>query len=312
MAESKENITSFIKRAAAGAGFSFCGISKAEKLDDEARLLEQWLKQNRHGKMSYMENHFDMRVDPGKLVPGARSVISLMYNYYTRQKRADDGFKISTYALGEDYHEVIRNKLNALIKLIKETAGDFHSRVFVDSAPVLEKAWAVKSGIGWQAKNTNIINRNAGSFFFLAEIICDLDLIYDGPVKDHCGTCTACIDACPTDALHDPYFIDATKCISYLTIELKDELLPKEFSDKMEGYIFGCDICQDVCPWNRFSKQHTEPKFLPSDTFSNMQPDDWIELTEERFNTIFKNSAVKRTKFKGLKRNIQFINKEEA
>ncbi len=308
MQQAKENNTSFIKKITTEAGFSFCGISKAEKLDEEALLLEKWLNQNRHGQMMYMENHFDMRVDPTKLVPGAKSVISLMYNYFTIPKQNENNtYKISTYAYGDDYHEVIKNKLKDLLTLIQLKAGDFHARVFVDSAPVLEKAWAKKSGIGWQGKNTNLIHPKAGSFFFLAEIISDLELIYDSPIKDHCGTCTACIDACPTDALHDPYFIDATKCISYLTIELKDQLLPELFNGKMENYIFGCDICQDVCPWNRFSSPHSEQKFNPSAEFLDMHKKEWIELKEETFKGLFKNSAIKRTKFSGLKRNIKFV-----
>ncbi|MBC8046809.1 MAG: tRNA epoxyqueuosine(34) reductase QueG [Fimbriimonadaceae bacterium] len=307
----QHQVTTFIKQKAAVSGFSFCGISKAGQLDDEARHLELWLKQNRNGKMQYMENHFDNRIDPSKLVPGAKSVISLMYNYFTTTKQKDSSAaKISQYAYGEDYHDVIKNKLHAFIAELRNEIGDFHCRIFVDSAPVLEKAWAKKSGIGWQGKNTNIINPKAGSFFFLAEIICDLELEYDGPIKDYCGSCTACIDACPTDALHDPYFIDATKCISYLTIELKDEILPAEFKNKMDNWMFGCDVCQDVCPWNKFSKQHDEPKFNPSNDLINMNKNDWKEITEEIFNSLFKNSAIKRTKYRGLKRNIRFISNE--
>lgn len=300
--------TDFVKKSAATAGFSFCGISRAEKLEDEARLLEIWLKQNRHGKMQYMENHFDKRIDPTVLMPGAKSVISLMYNYFTEEKQNPDAeFKISKYAFGEDYHDVIKIKLRELILELQNSIGDFHARIFVDSAPVLEKAWAKKSGLGWQGKNTNVINPKAGSFYFLAEIICDLEFEYDGPIKDYCGSCTACIDACPTDALHDPYFIDASKCISYLTIELKDALIPETFKNKMDNWIFGCDICQDVCPWNRFSKQHAETKFNPSDELVNLNKTGWLELTEEIFKELFNNSAVKRTKFDGLKRNINFV-----
>lgn len=300
--------TELAKRLASESGFSFCGISKAEKLDDEARMLESWLKQNRHGRMQYMENHFEKRIDPTVLMPGSKSVISLMYNYFTGQKQAaSSGFKISKYAFGEDYHDVIKNKLREFILELQKSAGDFHARIFVDSAPVLEKAWAKKSGLGWQGKNTNIIHPKAGSFFFLAEIICDLEFDYDGPMKDYCGSCTACIDACPTDALHDPYFIDASKCISYLTIELKDALIPERFNNKMDDWIFGCDICQDVCPWNRFSKQHVEPKFNPSNELINLNKEGWMEMTEEIFNELFKNSAVKRTKYVGLRRNIHFV-----
>ncbi|MBK7038288.1 MAG: tRNA epoxyqueuosine(34) reductase QueG [Chitinophagales bacterium] len=304
----KENITAFIKKGAADAGFSYCGISKAGQLEEEARLLEKWLNQNRHGKMFYMENHFDMRIDPTKLVPDSKSVISLMYNYFTEEKQTEEAdYHISTYAFGEDYHVVIKDKLYTFINEIKHIAGDFHSRIFVDSAPVLEKAWAQKSGLGWQGKNTNIINPRSGSFFFLAEIICDLELIYDGPMKDYCGSCTACVDACPTDALHEPYYIDATKCISYLTIELKDEFISSEFKGKMENRIFGCDICQDVCPWNRFSTPHKENKFIPQPELLDLKKKDWDQLSEESFNRLFKDSPVQRTKFKGLKRNIDFL-----
>lgn len=305
--EAIKNITLFIHERAAGAGFSFCGISKAARLDDEARRLEQWLEQGRHGKMQYMENYFDMRIDPTVLMPGARSVISLMFNYYTEKELSSDSkYIISKYAYGEDYHVVIKEKLRMLVAEIQEKAGHFDVRVFVDSAPVMEKAWAQRSGLGWQGKNTNIIHPKAGSFFFLAEIICDLELEYDHPISDHCGTCTACVDACPTDALHTPYQIDASKCISYLTIELKDELIPEAFSNQMENRIFGCDICQDVCPWNRFSKQHHEPRFEPKEELSRMSDRAWEEITEEIFKTLFKDSAVSRTKWKGLKRNILF------
>lgn len=300
--------TQLIKATAANAGFSFCGISKAAKLDEEAIALEKWLSQHRHGKMQYMEKYFDMRIDPTLLMPGAKSVISLMYNYFTTNNPTEKSqFKISKYALGDDYHEVIKNKLRSLIEVLQHNIGDFHARIFVDSAPVLEKAWAKRSGIGWQGKNTNLINPKAGSFYFLAEIITDLEFAYDGPIKDYCGTCTACVDACPTDALHDPYFIDASKCISYLTIELKDALIPEKFKPQMEDWIFGCDICQDVCPWNRFSTQHAEQKFDPSEKLMGLKSDGWMEMTEEIFKEIFKHSAVKRTKFEGLKRNIDFV-----
>ncbi len=301
-------LTQFVKQKASDIGFSFCGIAQAEQLQEEARALEQWLQQGRHGKMHYMENYFDKRIDPRQLMHGAKTVISLMYNYYTPKKQHDFAApKISKYAYGEDYHNVIKDKLKAFVEIINEHAGDIEARIFVDSAPVLDKAWAKKSGIGWQAKNTNIIHPKAGSFFFLAEIICDLKLEYDGPMKDYCGTCTACIEACPTDALHDPYFIDASKCISYLTIELRDELLPDEFRKKTENWMFGCDICQDVCPWNRFAKQHAEPRFEPDEKLLNMSDNEWIELTEEIYKELFKDSAVQRTKFAGLKRNIRYL-----
>lgn len=298
-----------IKRIAADAGFDFCGISKAEALTDEARKLEKWLSAGHHGTMHYMEQHFDKRIDPRILVPGAKSVISLMYNYYPSKKIGDGvKHKISSYAYGEDYHFVIKDILYNMVAQMRESIGDFEARVFVDSAPVLEKAWAQRSGIGWQGKNTNIIHPRSGSFFFLAEIICDVELIPDGPIKDHCGTCTACLDACPTEAL-TPYHIDATKCISYLTIELRDAI-PETFKGKMDGWMYGCDVCQEVCPWNRFSKPHAQKRFEASEALENMNGDDWIEITEDIFRKLFKNAAVKRTKFVGLKRNIAFLNGE--
>ncbi|MBK9455480.1 MAG: tRNA epoxyqueuosine(34) reductase QueG [Bacteroidetes bacterium] len=299
----KSHITQFIKTAAANAGFSFCGIAKAEQLPDEARKLERWLNQGKHGKMGYMENYFDKRIDPTQLMPGAKSVISLLYNYFPEQTLSSS-LKIAKYAYGEDYHDVIKEKLRLLVTALQQEVGDFEARIFVDSAPVLEKAWAQKSGLGWQGKNTNLINPKLGSFYFLAEIICDLPLHYDHPIKDYCGTCTACVDACPTDALVEPYQIDASKCISYLTIELKDALIPEQFHGKMENWIFGCDICQDVCPWNRFAKQHQEPKFLPTDDLKNVAANDWKEVTAEIFNQVFKHSAIKRTKWSGWERNI--------
>ena len=299
----KSHITQFIKTADANAGFSFCGIAKAEQLPDEARKLERWLNQGKHGKMGYMENYFDKRIDPTQLMPGAKSVISLLYNYFPEQTLSSS-LKIAKYAYGEDYHDVIKEKLRLLVTALQQEVGDFEARIFVDSAPVLEKAWAQKSGLGWQGKNTNLINPKLGSFYFLAEIICDLPLHYDHPIKDYCGTCTACVDACPTDALVEPYQIDASKCISYLTIELKDALIPEQFHGKMENWIFGCDICQDVCPWNRFAKQHQEPKFLPTNDLKNVAANDWKEVTAEIFNQVFKHSAIKRTKWSGWERNI--------
>jgi len=302
----KSHITNFVKTSAADAGFSFCGIAKAEKLENEARLLETWLQQNRHGNMQYMENYFDKRIDPTLLVPGAKSVISLMYNYYTTANQQSD-YKLASYAFGEDYHHVIKAKLSSLIDTLQTTIGQFEARIFVDSAPVLEKAWAKRSGVGWQGKNTNIINPKSGSFFFLAEIICDVEFDYDGPIKDYCGTCTACVDACPTEALNTPYQIDASKCISYLTIELKDALIPETFAGKMDNWIFGCDICQTVCPWNRFSKQHEEQRFNPKQALLGMTNNDWREITEDVFKELFGKSAVKRTKYLGLERNIKFV-----
>ena len=294
-----------IKTEAKKLGFLSCGISKAEFLEDEAPRLERWLKDGKHGKMAYMENHFDKRLDPRLLVPDAKSIISLLLNYYSPLDQLDGAPKISKYAYGKDYHHVIKDKLKQLFQIINNKIGEVSGRVFVDSAPVMEKSWAVRSGLGWQGKNTNLISKKAGSFFFIAELIVDLELEYDTPVTDHCGTCTACIDACPTEAL-TPYHIDASKCISYLTIELKDQI-PTAFKNKMDDWAFGCDVCQDVCPWNRFSKQHNEPLFSPNSEVINYTKKNWEEITQETFNIIFKNSAIKRTGFKGFKRNISFL-----
>ena len=294
-----------IKTEAKKLGFLSCGISKAEFLEDEAPRLERWLKDGKHGKMAYMENHFDKRLDPRLLVPDAKSIISLLFNYYTPLDQLDGAPKISKYAYGKDYHHVIKDKLKQLFQIINNKIGEVSGRVFVDSAPVMEKSWAVRSGLGWQGKNTNLISKKAGSFFFIAELIVDLELEYDTPVTDHCGTCTACIDACPTEAL-TPYHIDASKCISYLTIELKDQI-PTTFKGKMDDWAFGCDVCQDVCLWNRFSKQHNEPLFSPNSEVINYTQKNWEEITQETFNIIFKNSAIKRTGFKGFKRNISFL-----
>lgn len=305
---SKTAYTGFIKSEAKRLGFLSCGISEAGFLEEESPLLESWLKDRCHGEMSYMENHFDKRLDPRKLVDGARSVISLSLNYYTDQLQIDpEAPKISRYAYGEDYHFVIKNKLRSLIESITENIGEVNGRAFVDSAPVLDKAWAKKSGLGWIGKNSNLINKKAGSYFFLAEIITDLDLDYDiAPSKDHCGTCTKCIDACPTEAIVAPYIVDGSKCISYLTIELKNEI-PSEFKGKMDNWMFGCDICQDVCPWNKFSVLNTEPSFVPNQDLLQIKSEEWQEITQDIFNKVFKNSAVKRTKFSGLKRNIEFL-----
>ena len=296
-----------IKTEAKKLGFLSCGISKAEFLEDEATRLERWLKDGKHGKMAYMENHFDKRLDPRLLVPDAKSIISLLLNYYSPLDQLDGAPKISKYAYGKDYHHVIKDKLKQLFLIINNKIGEVSGRVFVDSAPVMEKSWAVRSGLGWRGKNTNLISKKAGSFFFIAELIVDLKLEYDTPVTDHCGTCTACIDACPTEAL-TPYNIDASKCISYLTIELKDQI-PTPFKNKMDNWAFGCDVCQDVCPWNRFSKQHNEPLFSPNSEVINYTQKNWEEITQETFNIIFKNSAIKRTGFKGFKRNISFLKK---
>jgi len=297
-----------IKDEALRLGFMHCGIAKAGFLEEEAPRLENWLKDNRHGQMNYMENHFDKRLDPRLLVEDAKSVISLALNYFPEEQQSDpDAPKISKYAYGMDYHTVIKDKLFLLLSFIEENIGAVSGRAFVDSAPVLDRAWAKKAGIGWVGKNSNIISKKSGSFFFLAELIIDLDLIYDDPfMTDHCGSCTRCIDACPTDAILSPAIIDANKCISYLTIELREEI-PSKFDDKMENWMFGCDICQDVCPWNRFSVPHAEPKFVPNENLLQMKKEDWMDITEDVFKQIFKNSAVKRTKFKGLLRNIDFI-----
>jgi epoxyqueuosine reductase len=299
--------TELIKDKAKQLGFSFCGISKAEFLLSEAPKLEKWLKENKNGKMAYMENHFDKRLDPTLLVEDSKSVISLMYNYYTPKKQIDSlAPKISKYAYGEDYHDVVKEKLKELLLFIQLEIGEVSGRCFVDSAPILERAWAAKSGLGWIGKNGNLINKGNGSYFFLAELIIDLELSYDGIVTDHCGTCTACIDACPTQAIVAPTIIDGSKCISYFTIELK-EAIPTAMKGKFDNWAFGCDVCQDVCPWNKFSKPHQEPKFEPNEQLLNMNKQDWQEITEQVFSQLFKKSAVKRTKYNGLKRNIDFI-----
>jgi epoxyqueuosine reductase len=300
--------TRFIKTQAAELGFDFCGISRAEFLHEEAPRLEKWLREGKHGQMAYMANHFDKRLDPRLLVEGARSVVSLLYNYYPEQEipTEKDGYQISKYAYGTDYHFVIKDKLKGFIEAIREEVGDVNGRAFVDSAPVMDKAWARKGGLGWVGKHSNLINKQSGSFFFIAELILDLELEYDGPVKDFCGTCTRCIDACPTDAITEPYVVDGSKCISYFTIELK-EAIPEEVKGKFDNWIFGCDICQDVCPWNRFSKPHQEPQFLPNTHLKEMKASDWEEITEDIFRAVFQKSAVKRTKLEGLKRNIAFV-----
>lgn len=288
-------------------GFLACGIAKAEFLESEAPHLENYLKEKRNGNLSYMENHFDKRLDPRLLVDGAKSVISLLYNYYPEKTQREDTYKISKYAYGEDYHFVVKDKLRDLMDFIREEIGEVNGRVFTDSAPILEGAWAEKAGIGWMGKHSLLITKQSGSFFFLGELIIDLELEYDTPfVTDHCGSCTRCIDACPTNAIVFDKKIDASKCISYFTIELKDEI-PIEMKGKFEDWMFGCDICQDVCPWNRFSKPHSEERFLPNDEILNFSKSDWEEITEEEFRKIFRKSPVKRTKFTGLTRNIKFL-----
>lgn len=303
-----------IKEEAKRLGFDRCGISKAGFLEEEAPRLEQWLLQDMHGRMKYMENHFDKRLDPRKLVAGAKSVVSLLYNYFPSEQQDETAPQISKYAYGRDYHFVIKEKLAELSFFISENIGAVNGRAFVDSAPVLDRAWAKKSGLGWVGKNTNLITREQGSFFFIAELIIDLDLEADHAIEDYCGTCTACLDACPTEAIVKPYVVDGSKCISYFTIELREEI-PAEVKGKFSnrdgtgaGWIFGCDICQDVCPWNRFSKPHREQDFNPPGELLQMKSNDWAEITEEVFNKLFAHSAVKRTGYNGLKKNLKFIN----
>jgi epoxyqueuosine reductase len=300
--------TRFIKETALSLGFSHCGIAKAAPLDEDARRLEKWLHAGMQGSMQYLENHFDLRVDPTKLVPGAKSVITLTQNYYSPKKQPADSPKISTYAYGTDYHFVIKEKLNKLLASIQQKAGDIVGRGFVDSAPVLERTWAQKSGVGWIGKNGNLISKTDGSFFFIATIIVDLPLIYDDPfAKDYCGSCTKCIDACPTDAILPDKTVDGSKCISYFTIELKDAIIPSEMKGKFDNWMFGCDTCQDVCPWNRFSKQHAEPGFTPNTAIESFGVQQWNDLTKEGFKNVFKNSPLQRSKFEGITRNLQFI-----
>ncbi|RWX03613.1 tRNA epoxyqueuosine(34) reductase QueG [Flavobacterium cerinum] len=306
MIDNKQKYTAFIKAEAKRLGFLSCGISKAGFLEEEAPRLEKWLNENRNGQMQYMENYFDKRLDPTLLVEDAKSVISLLLNYYPGETQTDASYKISKYAYGQDYHFVIKEKLKELLHSMQENIGEVGGRAFVDSAPVLDKAWAAKSGLGWRGKNSNLLTKQVGSFFFIAELIVDIDLEYDHAVTDHCGNCTACIDACPTEAIIEPYVVDGSKCISYFTIELRDNM-PNEMKGKMDDWAFGCDICQDVCPWNRFSKPHNEPLFNPHPDLLSMTKKDWEEITEDTFRAVFKNSAVKRTKFEGLKRNLDFL-----
>lgn len=298
--------TSFIKSEAKRLGFLSCGISKAGFLEEDAPRLEDWLNKQMNGQMTYMENNFDKRLDPTLLVDGAKSVVSLLLNYYPSEFKKDS-YKISKYAYGQDYHFVIKEKLNELLASIQSNIGEVSGRAFVDSAPVLDKAWATKSGLGWIGKNSNLLTQKVGSFYFIAELIIDLDLEYDHATTDHCGTCTACIDACPTQAIVAPYVVDGSKCISYFTIELKENI-PQEMQGKLDDWVFGCDICQDVCPWNKFSKPHSEPLFNPNPEILSMSKKDWIEITEETFKTVFKNSPLKRAKFEGLKKNVNFLN----
>lgn len=300
--------TQLIKQFSKQLGFDYCGIAKAERLDEDAKRLEQWLNKGMHGSMQYMENHFELRIDPTKLVPDARSVITLMMNYFPSAEQNEQAPKISKYAYGEDYHEVIRERLKELMKLINEQIGDVNGRGFVDSAPVLERSWAVKSGLGWVGKNGNLISKQSGSFFFIATLICDLELEYDAPfAKDYCGTCTKCIDSCPTDAILPDKVVDGSKCISYFTIELKDALIDESMKGKFDKWMFGCDVCQDVCPWNRFSKPHHEQHFNPIPEILILTTQQWEAMSEETFKKVFKNSPIKRTKFAGIQRNLKFI-----
>lgn len=304
----KENQTILIKQLATELGFDFCGIAKATKLDEDAKRLESWLNKGMHGSMHYMERYFDMRIDPRQLVPGANSVITLLLNYFPTEKQRNDELKISKYAYGKDYHEVIREKLNKYIEHIKAVIGDFHGRGFVDSAPVLERTWAQRSGLGWVGKNGNLINKQMGSFFFIATLITDLELEADEPfTRDYCGTCSRCIDACPTDAILPGKVVDGSKCISYFTIELKDMLIPNEMKGKFENWMFGCDICQDVCPWNRFSKPTNEIEFMPLPEILDLSTKEWEMMTEDKFKNIFKHSPLSRSKLKGIQRNLKFI-----
>lgn len=302
----KTKYTQLIKTEAKRLGFLSCGVSKAQFLEEEAPRLEKWLNNNMHGQMSYMQNHFDKRLDPTKLVEDSKSVVSLLLNYYPDQTQTEDSYKLSKYTYGTDYHFVIKDKLKQLLAYINQEIGEVYGRAFVDSAPVLDKAWAAKSGLGWIGKHSNLLSQKTGSFYFIAELIIDLELDYDNPTTDHCGTCTACIDACPTQAIVEPYVVDGSKCISYFTIELKDEL-PSSMKNKFDDWMFGCDVCQDVCPWNRFSKPHNEPLFNPHPELLSMTKNDWEDITQDVFSKLFKNSAVKRTKFSGLQRNISFL-----
>jgi len=319
----KQKHTTLIKQESKRLGFDFCGISKAEFLEEEAPRLEKWLKEEKNGKMQYMENYFDLRLDPTKLMPGAKSVISLLLNYFPAQDENPPVLTgaagvpllkgknsqqpgISKYAYGKDYHFVIKEKLKNLISFIEENIGAVNARAFVDSAPVMDKVWAKKSGLGWIGKHSNLISKSKGSFFFIAELIVDLELEYDGPVADYCGTCTKCIDACPTNAITEPYVVDGSKCISYFTIELKENI-PADMKGKFDNWMFGCDICQDVCPWNSFSTPHTEPHFKPKPEILNFTKRDWQEISEETFNKTFKDSPLSRPRFEGIKRNLEFL-----
>ena len=307
MKQTPEN-TTFIKKTASRLGFDYCGIARAERLDEDAFRLEEWLQKGLHGSMQYMEKYFDQRIDPAKLVPGAKSVITLLKNYYPEQQQQDNAPKISKYAFGKDYHEVIKEQLNNLLESIKEHVGEINGRGFVDSAPVLERTWAQRSGLGWVGKNGNLITKQSGSFYFIATLITDLELHYDDPfIKDFCGTCTKCIEACPTDAILPNKVVDGSKCISYFTIELKEMLIPGEMKGKFDNWMFGCDTCQDVCPWNRFSKPNKEINFIPLPEILNLSTKEWEMMTEDGFRKVFKDSPLRRSKFKGIQRNLKFL-----
>lgn len=305
--------TGIIKTAAARLGFDYCGIARAQRLDEDARRLEAWLHQGMHGNMTYMENHFDLRIDPTRLVPGAKSVITLLMNYYPADQQQSEAPKIAKYAYGRDYHEVIRAKLNELLATMNAEIGEVHGRGFVDSAPVLERSWAQRTGLGWVGRNGNLINKQHGSFFFIATLIVDIPLQYDDPfAKDYCGTCRKCIDACPTDAILDNKVVDGSKCISYFTIELKDQLIPAAMQGKFDNWMFGCDTCQDVCPWNRFAAATSQQEFSPIPELLQFDTEDWESLTEESFKKIFRHSPLKRSKFQGIRRNLHFINTKKT
>ncbi len=304
----KKQNTILVKNLAQTFGFDYCGIARAQKLDDDARKLEAWLKGGHHGGMQYMENYFDLRIDPSQLVPGAKSVITLLKNYYPQQPISNTEYKLSKYAYGTDYHNVIKDALKAMMAELQDKVGQFSGRGFVDSAPVLERSWATRSGLGWIGKNGNLITKESGSFFFIATLITDLELEYDDPfAKDYCGSCKRCMEACPTGAILPDKTINGSQCISYFTIELKDALIPGEMQGKFQNWMFGCDVCQDVCPWNRFSKPHSEPQFSPLPELLNLRTQDWEALTEEKFKKIFKKSPISRAKFKGIQRNIKFL-----
>lgn len=306
MINNKEKYTSFIKAEATRLGFLSCGVSKAGFLEEEAPRLERWLINNHQGEMGYLENHFDKRLNPTLLVDGAKSVVSLLLNYYPPELQNGESYKISKYAYGKDYHSVINKKLKKLLRSIKAEIGEVNGCAFMDIAPVMDKVWAAKSGLGWMGKHSNLITQKVGSFYFIAELILDLELDYDNPTTDHCGSCTACIDACPTEAIVAPYVVDGSKCISYYTIELQNNI-PIEAKGKLDDWMFGCDVCQDVCPWNKFSKAHNEPLFSPYPELLSFSKKDWEEISEETFAKVFTNSPLKRAKLEGLKKNIAFL-----